>query len=147
MGHVIRRDWEEHQEKFSAAPLREARISEDMRPPSVAQLAGPASQALSLSLCGVLFIPSTHHVSSTCLASAWVLPQQCIQPARVHRVPTNAAQLHNARGTNTCASLAKNPSSCILHMLALAEHPLSCVCFSETFLHETALVFHLYPLQ
>ena len=29
------------------------------------------------------------------------------------------------------------------HVLALAEHPLSCVCFSEMFLHESALVFHL----
>jgi hypothetical protein len=28
------------------------------------------------------------------------------------------------------------------HVLALAEHPLSCVCFSETFLHESALAFH-----
>jgi hypothetical protein len=34
------------------------------------------------------------------------------------------------------------------HMLALAEHPLSCVCFSETFLPESALVSlsHLCPL-
>jgi hypothetical protein len=28
-------------------------------------------------------------------------------------------------------------------MLALAEHPLTCVCFSKTFLHETALAFHI----
>jgi hypothetical protein len=27
-------------------------------------------------------------------------------------------------------------------MLALAEHALSCVCFSETFLHQTTLAFH-----
>ena len=52
------------------ASLNEAKISEDVRPTSIAQLAVPASQALSLSLCGVLFIPSKHHVSSTGLASA-----------------------------------------------------------------------------
>ena len=28
------------------------------------------------------------------------------------------------------------------HLLALAEHPLSCVCLSETFPHESALAFH-----
>lgn len=28
------------------------------------------------------------------------------------------------------------------HMLVLAEHPLSCVCFSETVLRECALAFH-----
>ena len=33
------------------------------------------------------------------------------------------------------------------HMLALVEHPLSCVCFSETFLHKFALAFHLCLLQ
>jgi hypothetical protein len=29
-------------------------------------------------------------------------------------------------------------------MFALAEHPLSCVCFSVTFLHESAVAFHTY---
>ena len=29
----------------------------------------------------------------------------------------------------------------------LAEHPFSCVCFSKTFPHDSALVFHLCPLQ
>jgi hypothetical protein len=29
------------------------------------------------------------------------------------------------------------------HMFALTEHPPACVCFSEMFLHESALVFHL----
>jgi hypothetical protein len=28
------------------------------------------------------------------------------------------------------------------HVVALAEHPLSCVSFSETFLHKSALAFH-----
>jgi hypothetical protein len=47
---------------------------------------------------------------------------------------TNEAQLHNVRRTNTCALLAKNPSSRVFRVLALAEHPFACVCFSETFL-------------
>jgi hypothetical protein len=29
------------------------------------------------------------------------------------------------------------------HVLALAEHPLSCVHFSETFLHKYALAIHI----
>jgi hypothetical protein len=36
--------------------------------------------------------------------------------------PDNGAQLCNVRWTNTCVSLAKNPSSCVL----------SCACFSKT---------------
>ena len=28
------------------------------------------------------------------------------------------------------------------HVLALAEHPFSCVCFSKKFLHKSALAFH-----
>ena len=31
------------------------------------------------------------------------------------------------------------------HVLALAEHPFSCVCFCEIFLHESALAFYLCP--
>ena len=33
------------------------------------------------------------------------------------------------------------------HMLALAEHHFTCVCFSKMFLHEAALAFYLYALQ
>ena len=44
------------------ATLREVEISENLRGTSIAQLAVPASQALSPSLCQVLFIPSKHHV-------------------------------------------------------------------------------------
>ena len=87
--------------------------SEDMRATNITQLAGPASQALSPSLRGVLFIPSKHHMSSTCLASILVLPElmhpispspqkpqpppevfQCIS---LYGVPTNAAQLNNVK--------------------------------------------------
>ena len=67
-------------EALSCAFLREAKINKDVRPTSIAQLAVPASQALSPSLHGVLFIPSKHHMSSTCLDSALVLPQH------VHRI-------------------------------------------------------------
>jgi hypothetical protein len=40
----------------------------------------------------------------------------------LYGVPTNGAQLHNVRWTDTCMSLAKNPSSSVL----------SRVCFSRT---------------
>ena len=115
------------------------KISEDARPTSVTQLTVPASQALSPSFCGVQFIPSKHHVSSTCLASACASNQpeslevttNCSIPPEVfggggsiflYGVPTNTAQLHNVRWTNTCVSLAKNLSSCVL----------SHACFSRT---------------
>jgi hypothetical protein len=90
----------------------------------------------SLSLCGVLFIPSKHHVSFKCLASAPIFNQpEFAEVARnsttspevflVHFslwVLTNAAQLSNVRQTSTCMLLAKNPSSRVL----------SCSCFNRT---------------
>jgi hypothetical protein len=40
-------------------------------------------------------------------------------------------------------SLAKKSFiTCLFHVFALAEHPLSCVCFSKMFVHESALAFH-----
>jgi hypothetical protein len=63
-------------------------------------------------------------------------------------VLANGPQLYNVRQTNSCIPLGKNPSSHILfHVLALVEHPSSCDCFSEMFLHKSALVFHLCPHQ
>jgi hypothetical protein len=61
-----------HQEGPTGTPgvLGSASLKEEERPTSIVQLAVPASQALSPSLCGVLFILSKHHVSSMCLASA-----------------------------------------------------------------------------
>ena len=40
----------------------------------------------------------------------------------LYGIPTYAAKLCNVRWTNTCVSLVKNPSSCVL----------SCACFSRT---------------
>jgi hypothetical protein len=48
---------------------------------------------------------------------------------------------------NTWILLSKNPHHVSFHMLALAEHPFSSVCFSQMFLHESALIFHPCPLQ
>lgn len=132
--------------------------SEDMRATNITQLAGPASQALSPSFRGVLFIPSQHRMFTTCLASAsssyqpesseaatnYSTPPEVFLCVSLYGVPTNAAQLHSVRWTNTRMSLAKNPYHVSFHELASAEHPLSCVCFSETFLlHQAALAFHL----
>lgn len=60
----------------------------------------------------------------------------------LYGAPTNAAQLHNVRQTNVSVSVAKNPSSRVLSHACLTEHPLSCVCFSEMVLQESALAFH-----
>jgi hypothetical protein len=70
LARVSRRDPEGHQEKFSAVPLSGKRGSAKIRHTSITLLAVPASQSLSPSLHGVLFIPSKYHVSSTYLASA-----------------------------------------------------------------------------
>jgi hypothetical protein len=53
----------------------------------------------------------------------------------LYRVPTNGAEPHNVRWTNTYVSLAENLSSYVLYMLVLAEHPFTCVYFIEMFLH------------
>ena len=96
-----------------------------------------------------------------CLASSWLLPQHISNQPKSKEVarncstpperfwcvslfggPTNAVQLRNVRQPNTRVLLSMNPSSCVFYMLALAEYPLSVVCFSETFLQESALVFY-----
>jgi hypothetical protein len=85
----------------------------------------PANQALSPSLRGVLFIPSKHHVSSTCLTLACTSNQsksteetathhQKFFGAFLYGVPTNAAQLHTVRWTNTCVLLSQYPPSRVL---------------------------------
>jgi hypothetical protein len=45
----------------------------------------------------------------------------------------NAAQLDHVKQTNKCMLLAKNLHHVSFHVLALAEHLFSCVCFSEMF--------------
>jgi hypothetical protein len=105
--------------------LREVKLSEDMRPTSIAQLLYQQSQALPAH--EVLIIPCKHHVSSMCLDLAHASNQpetaqvarNCSTPLEVfwcvslYGVLTNAAQLCNIRWTNTCVLLAKN-SSCDL---------------------------------
>lgn len=57
-------------EVLHCASLREVKISEDERPASITHRAVPARRALSLSLHGVLLIPSKHQVSAIFFASA-----------------------------------------------------------------------------
>ena len=59
----------------------------------------------------------------------------------LYGVPTNAAQLHNVRWTNTCVSLAKNLYMSF-HVFALAKHPFTCVHFRKTLLHVFAPANH-----
>lgn len=124
-------------EVLSCASLREVKISQDMGPTSIAQLAVPASQALFPSLCGVLFTPSRHHMFSMCLASVWVLPhhghpispsllrnklQDSISRFLVQFCPWNLDKcnsVHNVRQTNTCVFVSKEsvitcPFTCLI---------------------------------
>ena len=57
------------------------------------------------------------------------------------RVQTNVAQLLSVRWANICMPLAKNLLARVLSHACFSRSP--CVCFSETFLHKSALVFHL----
>lgn len=94
-------------------------------------------------MCPPSVLPQHRHPISSC---PWKHQLQntirifgCVS---LYGAPTNAAPLHNVRQTNISVSLAKNPSSRILSHACLTEHPLSCVCFSEMFLQESALAFH-----
>jgi hypothetical protein len=124
-------------EVLGYASLKEA--NKDAKLTSVAHLALLASPAQPLSL---LLSPFYTHQDVTC--PPWVLPQHvqlsqmtsqicgsgrnCSTSPEVffgvslYGVPTNAAQLCNVRWTNTCMSLSKNLSTCVL----------SCACFSRT---------------
>jgi hypothetical protein len=63
-------------------------------------------------------------------------------------VLTNASQLYNIRQMNTYMLLAKNRSSPVpSYVCFIAEHPFTCGCFSEMFLHKSPLIFHLCSLQ
>jgi hypothetical protein len=75
LARVSRRDKWEHQEKLSAVPLSETKISKDTRLIIIAQIDVHASQNLSHILYRVLFVPSKHHMSSMCLVSVQILPQ------------------------------------------------------------------------
>ena len=82
-------------EVLGCASLREEKISKDERPTSIVQLAVPASQAPSLSLCGVLFILSKRHMSSTGLASAHASNQpESTEAARNTCTPKNKSESH-----------------------------------------------------
>ena len=142
------------------------KIREDARPTSFAQLAVPASQALSLSLHGVLFIPSKHHVSSTCLASArasnqpeseesannYSTPPEYFWCVSLYGVPTNAAHLQNGRQSNTCVLLKKNPSSrvlscaCFIPVSASAKHSFLCLP-QQNIIQPTCQRTLKFPLQ
>lgn len=73
-------------EVLGCASLREAmirEISKDTGPTCIAQIAVPTSQALSPSLCGVLFISYKHDVTSTCLSSAQFCLSMCLVSTHV----------------------------------------------------------------
>ena len=160
---VSRRDQQEHHETFSDVCLSQR--SEDQlwlkthKRCTASCTSKPNS--VSITVHRGLFIPSTHHVSSTGL-SKWLClswrhsasqpkskesSRNCSTPPEIfwwvslYGVPTNS--------TTQCQvdQYMRAVSKVILHhvsfhVLALAEHPFTCFCFSQTFLHESALAFH-----
>ena len=133
---------------LGCASLREAKISEAMRPVSTAQLVVPTSQAPSPSLHQVLCIPSRHHVSSMCFASTQILPQRVLPISPSPWSPnkwssTTQSMEDQDMGVVRKESFITRPFTC-LHKQNIFS---PCVCFSETFLHESALAFQPYPPQ
>ena len=139
---------------FSAVPLREVEINKNRTPTSITQLAVPASQALFLSLHGVLLIHSKHHVMSMCLSSSWLSPQHvsCLTSGLASACASN--QPKSSEGAANCSRLPEvflvcfslwSPNKCSsttqckvnqdMHVSS-ARSPslcvLSCACFSST---------------
>ena len=139
------------------------KISKDSRSASIAPLAVPASQAPAPSLMS-RFTPSKHHMSymGLALAHAYVsaditlpisLNPRKWQEAEAHHqkffwcislygVPTKGAQLCNIRPTNTCVSLAKNPSSHVPSCACFTKHLFTLCLLQEMFLHVFAPAKH-----
>ena len=112
-------------EVLNCASLRQAKISGETRPTSVAQLAVPASQALFPSVYRVLlYPPCTLPQHRSCLS-------MCIESVQVCSLGRWSSTMHCK--VDQYVLLAKNPSSCPFTCLLKAEHPLSCVCFSKMF--------------
>jgi hypothetical protein len=85
---VSKRDQQEHQ-KFSAVPLSgKQRLvkTHKHRRASCTSKPGPVPDTPWSSICTPL--TPKHHVSSMCLALAWLFLSMCIQSAPVLRVPT-----------------------------------------------------------
>jgi hypothetical protein len=122
-------------------------------------LPASASQVLGLKACATM--PGTsvcvlpHHM---CLSQ---LTSLC-QSARIHRrdkklqhttrsflapIFSIESRPHSIRWTNNVCRYQRILHPMPFHTLALVEHPFSCVCFRGTFLPESALAFHLRPLQ
>jgi hypothetical protein len=70
--------------------------------------------------------------------SLWKLQEVASIPPEVFLVflfiesLTNGLQLCGVRWANTWCVISKHPSSYAFYMLALVEHPFTCVCFSKT---------------
>ena len=148
---------------LSCASLNEAEIREDVCKTKKCCRASSTSNTSHRPI----YTPSKHHMTSVGLALPYVLPEQVglyqltslCQSAQIlgsgkklqkvfwcvslYGVLANGAQLPNIRRTNTCVSLAKTPHHHVsLHVLALAGHPFTCVCFRKTLLHLFAIVKH-----
>ena len=131
-----------------------------MRLKSIVQLAVPASKAVFLLFLGVLFISSKHHVFFMYLTSARVLlPVHASNQLESRKWEETTAHHWKFSGTfylwcpDKCSSITWCKADQFMYeqgilyhgsfyVLALAEHPFSCVCFSQMFLHESALAYH-----
>lgn len=117
-------------EVLSCASLREAKISAERRPTSIVQLASYTSKLRSVSVT----------LASLASARGSNQPEFSESQQMQLKYSVQGRPMHDC-----CQQRILQPVS--FHVFALAEHCLSCVSFSKTFLHKSSFVFHLCPLQ
>ena len=78
---------------------------------------------------------SANQPESTEASRSCSTPPEVLWCISLYGVPTNGAQLCNVRQTNTCASSRVLSHTCF-------SQSFTCVCFSEMFLHLSALAKH-----
>jgi hypothetical protein len=116
-----------------------------LEPTSVTQLAVPASQAVSVTLSSPIYTLQTSSVLHVPYLSKG-LPQRVHPISRSARSP-NKWSWTTLYKTAQYMCVVNKTHHMSFHVFVLTEHPLSYACFSETFFLESALVFHLCPLQ
>jgi hypothetical protein len=143
-------------------PRKHCKVSYASKPPSLSTesylYSLQTSRVLHVS-CLTMYLASAHEsllakppvslyqLTSLCQSPEFmeVMPPEHYQSfwcISLYGVRTNGAQLLNIWWTNTCVSLVKNPSSCVLlsacfsktffHECPLKENTPSCVCLSKT---------------
>jgi hypothetical protein len=137
LAQVSRRDPEELRKSSWLCLSQLSKDSEDSRPTVLHSQLYKQAKLSSVTVHWVLFILPPNitcapwvflsQLTSLCQTESSEVARNCSTPPEgfwsisLYGVPTNAAQLHNIRQTNTRVSLAKNPSSSVLSHACLSR--------------------------